>query len=118
MYSYRNHIRGIVDEFVSNSMKAKASKIDVSIEVLDDFVTISAKDNGIGIPPEKLEELEEQLMQPRRYELEEYYGSLAGDSSMGRGLTLVGMITDDASIKSTPGVGTEIKVALKLNSSR
>ncbi|NCB38756.1 MAG: ATP-binding protein [Erysipelotrichia bacterium] len=118
MYSYRNHIRGIVDEFVSNSMKAKASKIDVSIEVLDDFVTISAKDNGIGIPPEKLEELEEQLMQPRRHELEEYYGSLAGDSSMGRGLTLVGMITDDASIKSTPGVGTEIKVALKLNSSR
>ncbi len=118
MYSYRNHIRGIVDEFVSNSIKAKATKIDVKIEVAGDYITIAVKDDGAGIKPEQLAELEEQLYQPRRVELEEYYGSLAGDSSMGRGLALVGMITDDASIESTPGVGTEIRVALKLNPSK
>jgi signal transduction histidine kinase len=118
MYSYRNHIRGIIDELVSNSIKAKASKIEASIEVCDEFVTIIVRDNGNGIAPERLEELEDQLTQPRRTELEEYYGSLAGESSMGRGLSLVGMITDEASITSTPGVGTEIKVALRLNKSR
>jgi len=61
MYSYRNHIRGIVDEFVSNSIKAKATKIDVKIEVAGDYITITVKDDGTGIKPEQLAELEEQL---------------------------------------------------------
>jgi signal transduction histidine kinase len=118
MYSYRNHIRGIVDELISNAIKAKATKIESSIEVCDEFVTIIVKDNGKGIVPEKLEELEDVLTQPRRTELEEYYGSLAGESSMGRGLALVGMMTDEASIKNRPDGGVEVKVALRLDSSR
>ncbi len=57
-------------------------------------------------------------MQPRRAELEEYYGSLAGECSMGRGLAMVGMMTDEASIKTKVGEGTEIKVAMRLETSR
>jgi len=118
MYSYRNHIRGIVDELVSNSIKAGASKIETSIELCDEFVTIIIKDNGRGLSPEKLQEVEEILTQPRRAELEEYYGSLAGECSMGRGLSLVGMMSDEASITQLPEGGTIIRVALKLDKSR
>jgi signal transduction histidine kinase len=118
MYSYRNHIRGIIDELIDNSIKAGSTKIQSSVEVCDEFVTIIVKDNGRGIAPDKLEELEDQLVQPRRIELEEYYGSLAGESSMGRGLALIGMMTDEATIKTKEGEGTEIKVALRLDPSR
>jgi hypothetical protein len=37
---------------------------------------------------------------------------------MGRGLALIGMMTDEASIKSKEGEGTEVKVALRLETSR
>jgi hypothetical protein len=37
---------------------------------------------------------------------------------MGRGLALVGMMTDEASIKNRPDGGVEVKVALRLDSSR
>ncbi len=118
MYSYRNHIRGIVDELVSNSIKADATKIETCIEVCDEFVAITIKDNGKGISPEKLQDIEDLLTQPRRAELEEYYGSLAGESSMGRGLSLIGMMSDEASITALPEGGTLIKVALKLDKKR
>ncbi len=108
------HIRGIVDELMNNSMKAKATAIDVHIEYLNDAIIINVKDNGKGMTPEKVEELKKKLNQPRRRELEEYYGALTGQGMVGSGLSMVGIMTDWAEIHSEPGEGTEITVQLKV----
>lgn len=111
-YRY-NHIRGIVDELVNNSVRANATDIDVNIRLKDDTIIIRVKDNGKGIPEHRMEEAQKKLNQPRRHEIEDYYGELAGQNLIGTGLSMVGMMTDKAEIKSEPGEGTEITVYIK-----
>ncbi len=115
MRSVRKYICGIVDELMNNAIKAKATTIDVNVEQIDDEVIIYVKDNGQGMTSEKLEEVKRKLQQPRRRELEEYYGALVGESMAGTGLSLVGMITDRAEVSSEPGKGTEITAYIRLN---
>ncbi len=110
------HIRGIVDELINNAIKAKASKINVSVEQDTNEVMISVEDNGKGISKEKLPEVMKNLQQPRRAELEEYYGALAGQSMIGTGLSLVGMMTDRALVETELGKGTKITVFIAVRS--
>ncbi len=114
MHSYRRNIRGIVDELFNNAIKAGATSIEASVDFDGDQVVIKVKDNGKGMDEGKLKEAEKKLQRPRREELEDYYGSLAGQSFQGTGLSLVGMMTDKAEVISSPGRGTEITVYIKL----
>ncbi len=114
MKSIRGHIRGIVDELMNNAIKAKADKIDIDIRKDDKEVSISVVDNGQGMDEDKLRAVMKKLQQPRRYELEEYYGALAGESLVGTGLSIVGMMTDRAEVETELGKGTKIKVYLQL----
>ncbi len=118
MEKNRRHIRGIVDELLSNAIKAQASKIEVLVEEQGDEVCIRVIDNGHGIDGRKMEVVEKHLYQPRRDEIEDYYGALAGDSAVGTGLSLVGMMTDRASLKTALGCGTEITVYRRLRDSK
>lgn len=111
---YKQHVRGIIDELIKNSMKAKASRIDTSIELEGNEVKITVKDNGQGMNEESLEVVRKKLNQCRRYELEEYYGSLAGESSMGSGLSLVGMMTDSANVETEEGKGTTVEIVMRV----
>ncbi len=113
MHKWRKHIRGIVDELMNNAVKAKATKIDVSVAEKEQAIIINVKDNGIGMSKEKYAEVSKKLEQSRRVELEEYYGALAGESMIGTGLSLVGMMTDRAEIKTELGKGTEITVYIE-----
>ncbi len=113
MHSYRRNTRGIVDELFNNALKAGATTIEVKVEFSEAKVVIKVKDNGEGMDQQKLEEAKKKLKRPRREELEDYYGSLAGQSFQGTGLSLVGMMTDDAQVKTSPGEGTEITVFMK-----
>lgn len=115
---YRQHIRGIIDELIKNSIKAKATKIDTSIEIEGNFIKISVIDNGKGMSQERLNLARKRLYQQRRYELEDYYGALAGDGSVDDGLSLVGMMTDEAEIFTEEGKGTTVKVAFEVNLGR
>jgi len=112
MYSYRRNIRGIIDELLNNALKAEATNVDISVNFDGNQVKICVEDNGSGIEKEKLEEVKKKLFQPRREELEDYYGSLAGQSYVGTGLSLVGMMTDKVEIETVPGKGTKITVFL------
>ncbi len=114
MHSYRRNIRGIVDDLFNNAIKAGATSIEASVNFDGDQVEIRVKDNGSGMDEEKLKEVEKKLCRPRREELEDYYGSLAGQSFQGTGLALVGMMTDRAEVKTSPGKGTEVTVYIKL----
>lgn len=114
MYRDRKHIRGIVDELMNNSIKAKATKIDVQVEQLKSEVMIKVADNGKGMTQDKLEQVMKHLNQSRRDELEEYYGALAGESLVGTGLSLVGMMTDRAEVTTALGKGTTVVVYRKV----
>lgn len=115
MGSIRKHIRGIVDELMNNAMKAKAKRVDVRVEEVNGTVEIQVIDNGEGMTSEQLQAIRERLDQPRRHELEEYYGALAGESMHGTGLSLVGMMTDRAEVTSEKGKGTDITVFIDLD---
>lgn len=108
--SIRRHIRGIVDELVSNSLNAGALTVNVHIETRPEYFEVLIEDDGRGMDPEQTREVESLLRQPRREELEEYYGDLAGVSGFGSGLTIVGLLVDEAEVKSALGRGTKIRV--------
>lgn len=118
MYDERKHIRGIVDELMNNALKAKASQIDIQVQEVDGEIRISCKDNGKGMDSEKLKQVKKRLGQGRRDELEEYYGSLAGESLVGTGLSLVGMMVDSAEVLTELGKGTEVTIYRKTRDKR
>jgi signal transduction histidine kinase len=110
MLGERRHIRGIVDELMSNAIKAKATQIDIRISQSDEEIQISVSDNGVGMDDKQLYTVKERLNRGRRDEMEEYYGFLAGESMVGTGLGLVGIQTDRAEVTSAPNQGTKITV--------
>lgn len=118
MKSDRKSIRGIVDELMDNALKARANSVQVEVESQGKEVMIRVTDDGEGLFGEELEKARGKLAQPRRYELDQYYGSLAGKSALGSGLSIIGMMTDRAEIQSRPGKGTVITVYMKLNDSK
>ncbi len=113
MDAHRKHVRGIVDELMNNAIKAGATQIDVQVQMLEGEISIWVKDNGSGMSAERLAYVKKNLDRPRRDELEEYYGALAGESMVGTGLSLVGMMTDRSEVWSEKGKGTEIRLYRK-----
>lgn len=108
--SIKRHIRGVVDELVSNSLNAGARSVSVGINNQPEYFEIIIEDDGNGMNPQLTKEAENLLRQPRREELEEYYGDLAGVSGFGSGLTIVGLLVDEAEVQSALGRGTKIRV--------
>lgn len=106
----KRRLRGIVDELVSNALNAGAKKVDVQIKNQSDHFEVRVDDDGSGMNLEQIREVEALLQQPRRGELEDYYGDLAGVSGFGSGLTIVSMLVDEAEVKSVLGRGTTIWV--------
>lgn len=112
--SEEKKIQGIVNELISNSLDAKAMDIQVSINRNSDKIVITVKDNGHGMNKDTLNAVHELLNQPHRYELEDYYGGLAGNSMTASGLNIVGILVDEATVESDSNKGTTITVVRKL----
>ena len=108
--SQQRRIRGIVDELVANSLDAGAKNIKTEIRHLGDCFEITVEDDGRGMGPEVVRQVQRLLSQPRRDELEEYYGDLAGVSEFASGLNTVGFMVDEAEVTSHPGKGTKVTV--------
>ena len=106
----KRRIRGIVNELVKNALDAEARGIDVQIKNRRDYFEIQVEDDGKGMDPHQVEMVVDLLEQPRREELEDYYGDLVGVSGFGSGLTIVSLMVDEAEVKSAVGRGTTIRV--------
>jgi len=106
----RHRIRGIVDELLSNALNAGAKKVDVTITNQETHWEVTVRDDGRGMAPERVSQVQELLRQPRRFELEEYYGDLAGVADFASGLTIVGILVDGAQVESELGKGTTVTV--------
>ena len=111
MRSEKAKIQGIVKELMSNSLNAEASEIKVDVDRSAEKTTISVQDNGKGMDANTVQQVMELLNQPRRDELEDYYGGLAGNSQTASGLNIVGMIVDEAKVESSLNKGTTVKVS-------
>lgn len=107
-------IQGIVDELLTNSLSAGSTDVNISVIKDSEKTTIKVVDNGKGMDGETLNYVRWMLNQPHRYDLEDYYGGLAGLSSTrsGSGLNLIGLTVDDAIVESSPK-GTSIIVIRK-----
>lgn len=110
MRSEKAKIQGIVKELLSNSLNAEASEIKVDVNRESDVTIISVIDNGVGMDGKTVQQVMDLLNQPRRDELEDYYGSLAGNSQTASGLNVVGMLVDEAKVESGLSKGTTVKV--------
>jgi len=104
-------LRHIINNLLSNGMKYSPaeSKIDTTLEMIDQEAVLRVSDSGVGIPPNEIEHLFEAF----------FRGSNAREiEGTGLGLMIVknsviaqgGTIT----VESTPGVGTTFCVRLPL----
>ncbi|NLC43765.1 MAG: sensor histidine kinase [Clostridiales bacterium] len=110
MKSTTERIQGIIAVLTNNSLNAHATDISVSINRDDERFVVNVKDNGAGMDGKTLEKVRQMLNQPHRYELEDYYSGLAGNSITATGLNIVGMLIDEAVVESVEGQGTTITV--------
>lgn len=107
-------IMGVINELLSSSLGFGANKVTIDYEDLGAEIKVEVRDNGKGLGAQELKRVLELLNQPRRTEIEDYYGHLAGEWMAGSGMNLVGMMVDRAEVESGPG-GTCIKVYRKKN---
>lgn len=110
MRSTTERIQGILAVLTNNSLNAHATDISVNVSRYDEKFVVNIKDNGDGMDDETLERVRKMLNQPHRYELEDYYSGLAGNSMTATGLNIVGMLIDEAVVESVEGQGTTITV--------
>ncbi len=106
----RKTVALVMSNLLSNAIKFSDGKADISVKCQDegDFVSITVRDKGIGIPENEIENIF------KRY----YRGTKAsGISGSGIGLDLVKSLVDlhegKLEVASHVGEGTEIKVFLK-----
>jgi signal transduction histidine kinase len=104
-------IERILLNLLSNAVKFSNSGSSIEIVVLDkgETITISVKDNGIGIPEDKLDSIFERFVQVDDSLTRSHEGS-------GIGLSLVKSLAElhkgSVSVKSTLGKGSEFIVTL------
>jgi signal transduction histidine kinase len=105
-------VRRILFHLLGNAFKfTSAGEVAVTVRPGDELgsVVIAIRDTGIGMPPERIEELFELFAQADTSTTRRYNG-------LGMGLTLVQrcvqLLRGDVTVESAPGVGTEFRVRL------
>lgn len=112
IYFSRRKLRSILFNLVNNAIKFQSTEhkpeIFITTEKVKDFIVITVKDNGIGIPANMQENI-----------FSKYYRVQNSIEGTGIGLYLVKAIVTNAGgkieLESTPGKGSEFKVYLKAN---
>ncbi len=81
-YADKNMIATVIRNIISNAIKysARNSQIDVKAEIHGEYLQISVKDYGVGIPPEAQEKL---------FKIDQNYTSIGTEQEKGSGLGLI-----------------------------
>jgi nitrogen-specific signal transduction histidine kinase len=113
IYSDEHKIKQIVKNLLSNALKFVADgSIYLHVKDEDDYVTISVKDEGIGIPEEKLENIFDRFKQADSTTTRKYGGT-------GLGLAickeLLDLLKGTIYVKSEVDVGTTFYVTIPKN---
>ncbi|HHW49042.1 MAG TPA: HAMP domain-containing histidine kinase [Clostridiaceae bacterium] len=104
-------IEKIILNLLSNAAKFTNAGGEIHVSVIDmgDFVSISVKDNGVGIPENKLDKIFERFIQVDRSLTRQHEGSGIGLFIVN---SLVKMHGGKICVKSKPGEGSEFLVKL------
>lgn len=89
----------IVNEIIAYCYHFNTDDISVNIKTLEDISYIEIKAIIKNFPKGAFENLNNALNTPRQREVEQYYWQLGGECEFDSELTLVGMMTDTASIE-------------------
>ena len=91
----------IVDELTNHYLDREASKIEVTVENLEDHFLMGFKVYDIDYTDKEIEEMSSILNTPRDRSVEAYYWTLMGQSSDEEKLNLIGIMVDNADIYYT-----------------
>lgn len=105
----------VLGNYLDNALKFTQSRIGVSLAAKEDHAVLSVSDDGIGIPPDKQQEIWDRLVQldPSRNK----------DRNQGLGLglsfvaTVAKLLKGQAGVKSVPGKGSTFTFSLLLKKS-
>lgn len=108
IYSDENRIRQIIKNLLSNSIKfVKEGEINLIIKDEKETIKIIVKDDGIGIPKEKLANIFDRFKQVDESTTRKYGGT-------GLGLAickeLISLLKGSIQVKSTMGIGTSFEL--------
>ena len=114
VYADLNMINSVVQNLISNAIKftPNGGKIKISSKVSDHYVTISVKDDGIGIDKNDIEKL---------FKIDVHHTTAGTDNEKGTGLGLVlckeliNMNGGDISVESESGKGSTFKFTIPLS---
>jgi len=98
----------MLDEILSFSFLHQATKMDIKIEIDGNNTIIKFNDNSKDITGAKLEEIRELLNIEKQSEVEEYYWELIGQRDYADEFTIVGFMTDKATINYSVDKGLEL----------
>jgi signal transduction histidine kinase len=110
MYVDEDKLRQIVINLLSNAAKfTERGTIRVRVQAANGSVAIAVSDTGIGIAPDKLEQVFEEFAQADASSTRVYGGTGLGLTIARRLARLMG---GDISAESTPGVGSTFTLTL------
>jgi len=92
-------ITRLIDEMSTMLLSSDFTSLDVKIIPGDDELKICFYHYGNSMNANRLEEIEEILNKPRRFELETYYWTLVGEADIDHSLNLVGSLIDYATVE-------------------
>ncbi|WP_287155690.1 ATP-binding protein [Candidatus Solincola tengchongensis] len=113
VYADPERLRQVIQNLLSNAIKYSPAggKVEVTTGLEGKYVTISVRDEGIGIPPEDLPRIFERFSRLEREEV-------TGISGTGLGLTIVKHLVDlhggKITARSEPGKGSTFTVYLPI----
>ena len=102
----------IVYNLVDNAIKYNnpGGKVEISVDSLEETVSLSVKDNGIGIPKDKQDRVFERF-----YRVDKSHSRKIGGTGLGLSIVkhAVAYHKAEVSLKSEEGRGTEVTVSFK-----
>lgn len=95
----KKRITKIIDELINYFFSMGATDINLNLKEDPDAYRITFDCNYSCKDSSKLEKLDKYLHCEKQEEMEEYFWELTGDCDVDTELTLVGMMTDEASVQ-------------------
>ncbi|ONI39579.1 hypothetical protein AN639_05945 [Candidatus Epulonipiscium fishelsonii] len=91
-------IAKITDELTTFFLKYHAKEMEIKLEEIDQGKIISLIAKQLDNIEEAIKNIKEHLSYERSIDMEEYYWKLADESECNDGLSLVGVMVDEASL--------------------
>ncbi len=102
-------ITRLIDEMSRILLSNNASSLDIKLQYNDSAVEIMFYHYQNTMSDKRLQEINETLNKPHRFELENYYWTLVGETDVDQSLQLLGGLIDKATVER---IGSDVSIRL------